>query len=143
MSPFLDERASALVSALSEAAPTPPSGNGISDFLSSLSSLGPILQLGFGGFLAILLIKRIWIMPVGEFTDYKEVTERQRIDTKEASDQRISKLETDLDTSRATSADLTDTIIKQTVIMTRVAGPLSELVELKRAQPRRRGQNSD
>lgn len=130
----------------------PPSGV---DFLSSVSSLSPILSLGLGGVLAVMLIKRIWIMPVGEFNDYKTVAERERIeakadcdrerlDIKVAAETRVLRMQADLDEARVVNAELTDTIIKQVVpAVTRVAGPLSELVELKRTQQRKRGQPND
>jgi hypothetical protein len=109
------------------------------EFVSSLGSLSPIFSLGLGGVIAFMLIKRIWIMPVGEFNDFKETTERERVATKIASDARISGLENDLDTARQSIAELTDTMIKQVVpAVTRVSGPLNELVELKRAQQRGR-----
>lgn len=134
------------MSILGDAASTPSgSGGGFADLVSSLSSLSPLFSLGLGGVLAVMLIKRIWIMPVGEFEDYKAAAcaaiaaaERVRDDTKTAADERILGLQGDLDTAREQVSELTDTIIKQVVpAITRVQGPLTELVELKRKEQRK------
>jgi hypothetical protein len=138
---------------LTQAATT--GGSGVSDLVATLSSFSPFFSLGIGGVLAVMLIKRIWIMPVGEYRDFRAAVEasieaakvnadRERVEAKAAADERAARYQTDLDDARATVAELTETIIRQVVpAVTRVAGPLSELVEIKRAGQRKRGQSGD
>jgi hypothetical protein len=138
---------------LAQAATT--GGGGVSDLVATLSSFSPFFSLGIGGVLAVMLIKRIWIMPVGEFADYKAVSEdareaakasceRERAEAKVNADERYARMQTDLDAAREQVSELTETIIRQVVpAVTRVAGPLSELVEIKRAGQRKRGQSGD
>lgn len=56
-----------------------------------------------------------------------------------ATEARNLRTQADLDAARATIVELTDTVVKQTAIMTRVAVPLTELVEMKRAELRGSG----
>ena len=144
--------APAAFSALSADAPgTPATGSGFLSGLSSLSYLAPLFGPLVGVVIAVMLIKRIWIMPVGEHKEAMAAltarmeaaaaaAEESRVETKAISDSRIHKLHHDNDSLQVMNGELTDTIIKQVVpAVTRVAAPLSELAEIKRAQSRKRG----
>lgn len=139
-----------MITALAEAA-APSTGPDVLGIVQYISTASPALMLA----LFILALSKNWLMLPREINEYKAAAERERVETKADVDRersenksafnvRIQGMQTDLDAARGNVADLTDTIIKQVVpAVTRVAGPLSELVELKRAQPRRRGQSND
>lgn len=124
-----------MITALAEAA-APSTGPDVLGIVQYISTASPALMLA----LFILALSKNWLMLPRELNEYKTAAERERA----AYDTRLQGLQTDLEGARDNVAELTDTIIKQVVpAVTRVAGPLSELVELKRAQPRRRGNPND
>jgi hypothetical protein len=126
------------------------------DLLNSVSQFNPILNLGLGGVLVFLIIKRIGIMPTYVFKDAKAEWDRERVDLQNQIEQhRVScaadrdrvevdrvrerdQARKDNDEAQATIKGLTTTIVEQVVpAVTRVAGPLLDLVRIKEAEERR------
>jgi hypothetical protein len=140
---------------------TSAGANPAADFLASISTFNPILNLGLGGVLVFLIIKRIGIMPTYVFKDAKAEWDRERVDIQTRVDherdswnaERV-RLEADrvrerddsrrdTDEAQSTIKTLTTTIVDQVVpAVTRVYGPLTDLVRLQEAEERRSLGNS-
>lgn len=117
-------------------------GGGVSfnptDLAATLATASPALMLA----IFIIALSRSWLILPRELIRLQKECERERLETKAITDTFALRQQADLDEARAANAELTETIIEKVVpAVTRVAGPLTELVEFKRAQSRRRGQD--
>lgn len=131
-------------------------GSSAAGILESISTFTPILNLGLGGLLVFLIVRRIGIEPTYVYKDAKIAWDRERTelltrfdaerDTWTTDRARIEverdrervKADKDIDELQAANKQLTTTIVEQVVpAVTRVSAPLLDLVRLKEQEQRR------